>query len=200
MARAYLLFHQRSIFLSRLGFIEGFEFHQSKATPMAKPARRRPASPSGSDSGSYSRSRSRSRSISRSRSRSYSGSDSRSSRSRSRSRSFSSSSSPSRSGSSRRPSPAPPRKRLKLMAKLSGPNLHYLRERRLHLLLRLFQPHRGEMPQNLMMLQQMLTKMVQSGPEKGPRRISRSRSPRRPMRGRSPSSSSTSTSSSPRNP
>ncbi|KAL2245131.1 UNVERIFIED_CONTAM: Serine/arginine-rich splicing factor SR45 [Sesamum indicum] len=77
---------------------------------MAKPARRRPASPSGSDSGSYSRSRSRSRSISRSRSRSYSGSDSRSSRSRSRSRSFSSSSSPSRSGSSRRPSPAPPRK------------------------------------------------------------------------------------------
>ncbi|KAL0300995.1 UNVERIFIED_CONTAM: Serine/arginine-rich splicing factor [Sesamum radiatum] len=67
---------------------------------MAKPARGRPASPSGSSS----------RSRSRSRSRSFSGSGSSSrSRSRSRSRSFSSSSSP-RSGSSRSPSPAPRRK------------------------------------------------------------------------------------------
>lgn len=49
---------------------------------------------------------------------------------------------------------------LKLMAKLFEPNSHYLRERRLRLLLRLFPPHRGEMPRNLMMLQQMLTKMV----------------------------------------
>ncbi|GFQ04901.1 serine/arginine-rich splicing factor sr45 [Phtheirospermum japonicum] len=87
-----------------LGFIEEFEIPSLRAAPMAKPARGRPASPSGSDSRSSSRSRSVSRS--RSRSRSYSGSGSHSSsRSRSRSRSFSSSSS--RSGSSRSPSPAP---------------------------------------------------------------------------------------------
>lgn len=51
---------------------------------------------------------------------------------------------------------------LKLMVKLSGPSLHYLRERRLLLLPKLLLPHRGEIPQNLRMLLWMVMEMEEN--------------------------------------
>lgn len=52
--------------------------------------------------------------------------------------------------------------RLKLMVKLSGPSLHYLRGRRLLLLPKLLLPHRGEIPQNLTMLLRMVIEMEEN--------------------------------------